>query len=123
MRLFIKIIFISLIVYFGGLYAGWWWIAVAAFLGGLLIRTSGVQSFFTGFIGVGMVWLWLILKTDMATESILTEKMARLFEIGPSLMIIILSVFVGSLVGALAAWTGHNLRKLIDARRYRGYYR
>jgi len=122
MKFLIKVIIIGVIVYFGGPYFGWWWIAVAAFLGGVLVKTSGVQSFFAGVFGVGIVWLWLTLKIDIATGSILTQKIAELFKLGHSSFIIGATVLVGSLVGALSAWTGHNFRKLIEARRRKGYY-
>ena len=122
MKYTLKIIVIAIIVYFGGPYFGWWWIAVAAFLGGAMIKTSGIQSFFAGAFGVGLIWLWMVLKIDISTSSILTSKMAELFNLGHSGFIIGITVLIGSLVGALSCWTGHNFRKLLESRRSRGYY-
>ena len=122
MKFYLKIILIALILYFGGPHFGWWWIAVSAFIGGGLIKTSGVRSFFSGAFGVGIVWLWMSLKIDIETGSILTQKIAVLFKVGHQGFIIGLTVLLGSMVGALSAWTGHNFRKLFDRPR-RGYYR
>jgi hypothetical protein len=122
MKFFLKIIVIGLILYFGGPHFGWWWIAVSAFIGGALIKTSGVRSFFAGAFGVGLIWLWMALKIDIATESILTDKIAELFSVSHRWIIIGITVVVGSIVGALSSWTGHNFRKLFERKR-RGYYR
>jgi len=122
MKFYLKIILIALIVYFGGPYFGWWWIVISAFIGGGLIKTSGTRSFFAGAFGVGIVWLWLTLKVDISTGSILTQKIAELFGLGHQGFIIGIAVFIGCIIGALSAWTGHNFRKLFEKRR-RGYYR
>jgi hypothetical protein len=122
MKFIFKVIIISALIYFAGPHLGWWWIAVAAFIGGALIKTPGIQSFFAGAFGVGLVWLWMVLKIDISTGSILTGKMAQLFNLGHKGLIIGLTVLVGSLVGALSSWTGHNFRKLFEGRK-RGYYR
>lgn len=122
MRFFIKAIFIGLLAYFGELYFDWWWIAVAAFFGGSVYKTSGAQSFFSGAFGIGIVWLWAAARIDSSTESILTRKIAELFGLGHGVAIILITMLIGSLMGAIAAWTGHNLRKLIDSRQRRGYY-
>jgi hypothetical protein len=122
MRFFIKVIIIAMMVYFGGPHFGWWWIAVSAFVGGAIIKSSGVQSFFAGAFGVGLIWLWMTLKIDIATESILTQKMADMFPFGHVGFIIGITVLVGGLVGAISSWTGHNFRKLFE-RQKRGYYR
>jgi len=123
MKFYLKIIVIGLILYYGGPHFGWWWIAVSAFIGGALLKTSGVQSFFAGAFGVGLIWLWLALKIDIATNSILTDKIAELFNVGHKGIIIGITVVIGSIIGALSAWTGHNFRKLFEGRRRKGYYR
>jgi hypothetical protein len=122
MRFFIKVFIIATLVYFGGPHFGWWWIAVSAFVGGAIIKSSGVQSFFAGAFGVGLIWLWMALRIDIVTESILSQKVADMFPLGHVGFIIGITVFVGGLVGAISCWTGHNFRKLFELRK-RGYYR
>lgn len=122
MRFFIKIIIIAALVYFGGPHFGWWWIAVSAFVGGAMIKTPGIQSFFAGAFGVGFVWLWMTLRVDIATESILTQKIANLFNLGHVGFIIGITVIIGGLVGAISCWTGHNFRKLFEGRKKNAYY-
>ena len=122
MRFFIKVVIIAVLVYFGGPHFGWWWIAVSAFIGGAIMKSTGFQSFFAGAFGVGLVWLWMALKIDIATESILTQKIADMFNLGHNGFIIGITVLIGSIVGALSCWTGHNFRKLFESGRKRGYY-
>jgi len=122
MRFFFKLVIIGLLVYFGGPHFGWWWIAVSAFIGGVLVKSTGFQSFFSGAFGVGLVWLWMTLKIDLETGSILTQKMAEMFKLGQGGLLIAITVVVGGLVGAISSWTGHNFRKLFEGRQ-RGYYR
>lgn len=109
-------------VYFGGPHFGWWWIAVSAFIGGAIIKSSGVQSFFAGAFGVGLIWLWMTLRIDIATESILSQKIADMFSLGQVGFIIGITVIIGGLVGAISCWAGHNFRKLFESGRKRGYY-
>jgi len=122
MRFFIKIVIIAALVYFGGPHFGWWWIAVSAFIGGAILKSTGFQSFFAGAFGVGLIWLWMALKIDMTTESILTQKIADMFNLGQAEFLIGITVLIGSLVGALSCWTGHNFRKLFEGRKRGAYY-
>jgi hypothetical protein len=122
MKFTAKVILIAFLIYFIGPHVAWWWIAIFAFIGGALIKTSGVQSFFAGAFGLGFGWIWTIMKIDISTSSILTDKIADLFSLGHRGLIIGLTIIIGSLVCALSAWTGHNFRKLFENRR-RGYYK
>ena len=123
MKLLVKIILIALLVYFGELYLPWWSISIAAFLGGLFIKTKGVHALFAGFLGVAIIWLWISVRIDIETQSILTNKIAQLANSDNKYLVIAATALLGGLVGGISAWTGHNFRKLFEGRGSRGYYK
>lgn len=122
MKFLFKAILIALLVYIGELYLPWWSIAMAAFLGGLFIKTKGITAIFAGLFGVGIVWLWIAMRIDIETQSILTNKMAQLVNTDNKYLVIAATALLGGIVGGLSAWTGHNFRKLFENRKVGGYY-
>ena len=122
MKFLIKFISIALLTVLFEQFLPWWSIALAAFLGGLVIKSRGINAFLAGALGVGLVWLWVAWRIDYQTESILTAKMAGLFQMENKNMMIALTVMIGSIVGAFSAWTGHNFRSLFEKGKREGYY-
>ncbi len=123
MKFLFKVILIAVLTYAFEQYFPWWSIGIAAFLGGYLIKTKGLNSFLAGALGVGLIWLWMAWQIDYKTNGILTIKMAELFNLTNKNILIAITAILGSVIGALTAWTGHNLRALFDKpKRRRGYY-
>lgn len=122
MKFLIKFIFIALLTVLFEQFLPWWSIALAAFLGGLVIKTKGINAFLAGALGVGLVWIWVAWRIDFQTDSILTAKMAGLFQMENKNLMIALTVLIGSIVGAFSAWTGHNFRSLFEKKKREGYY-
>ena len=123
MKFLFKVILIAVLVYIGELYLPWWSIAIAGFLGGMSVKTKGVNSLFAGVLGVGIIWLWIAIRIDIETQSILTNKMAQLVNSNSKYVVIVSTGLLGGIVGGLSAWTGHNFRKLFENRKSGGYYR
>ncbi len=84
----------------------WWTMAVIALVIGYAFHNSGVQSFAAGFIGAALLWLGMAYYMDYATQSILTEKVNKLF---PANIFMMMAV-IGGLVGGFAALTGTLMR-------------
>jgi hypothetical protein len=122
MKFLIKFILIALLTVLFEQFLPWWSIALAAFLGGLIIKTKGINAFLAGALGVGLVWIWVAWRIDFRTDSILTAKMAGLFQMENKNLMIALTVLIGSVVGAFSAWTGHNFRSLFEKKKREGYY-
>lgn len=122
MKFIVKFIIIAILTVLFEIFLPWWSIALAAFLGGLIVKSRGINAFLAGALGVGLVWLWVAWRIDYVTDSILTEKMAQLFRIENKNLMIGITVLLGSIVGAFAAWTGHNFRSLFEKKRREGYY-
>jgi hypothetical protein len=89
-------------------YLPWWTMALGALAIGYVVKNKGYASFLAGFLGVGFLWLGMALFVDVATHSILTEKVNQLLPVNAFL----LTALVGGLVGGFAALTGSLLSEM-----------
>ena len=122
MKFLIKFILIGILTYVFEQFLPWWSIALAAFLGGMIFKTKGLNAFLAGALGVGLVWLWVAWRIDYQTDSILTIKIAKIFQLENKNLLIAITVLMGSIVGAFSAWTGYNFRILFEKTPREGYY-
>jgi hypothetical protein len=110
-KLLVAIILTALLSFVGGLYFPWWSIAIAAFVSVLLIPLSSGRAFLAGFLGVFLLWFLLALWIDVKNQHILSRKIAQIFSLGgSSFAIILVTAFVGALVGGLASVSASFLR-------------
>ena len=84
----------------------WWTMALIALIVGYIFHNSGFTSFVAGFLGVGLLWLVMAYYVDSTTQSILTEKVNKLFPLN----VFIMMTVIGGLVGGFAALTGTLMR-------------
>ena len=111
MKLLVAIILTALLSFVGGLYLPWWSIAIAAFISVLLIPMRSGKAFLSGFLGVFILWALLAWWIDMKNQGILSKKVAQILPLGGSAFLLILvTAFIGALVGGLAAMSGSYLR-------------
>lgn len=110
MKQLIIIILTALIAWVTSTFA-WWMIAVVPFLVSVFLKLKSGKGFLNGFCAIAVLWLYLILKTDIANEHILSTKIAALFTL-PHTAFIIVNTFIGALVGGLGGWSGAAMRKI-----------
>ena len=111
MKFVLTTLLIMLLSFIAGLYLPWWSIAIVAFLAALLMQPRIGFGFLAGFLGVFLMWAAVAFWIDTANESILSHKVALLFPLGgSSLLLILVSAFVGGLVGGFAAMAGSCIR-------------
>ena len=113
MKFTIKVILIAAIAFLMQQMFPWWVITPVALLVAIFIRSSGFSDFMAGFLGIGLLWLAMAWWVDMETDSILTEKIAALLNVGKAYIIIIVTGFIGGIVGGFGALSGHFLRKIL----------
>src|SRR3954468_8929005 len=112
MKLLVSIILTALLALIAGLYLPWWSIAVAAFLVALLIPQFAFRAFVSGFFGIFILWAVIAWWIDMKNEGILSKKIAAVLPLGGSaILLILVTAFVGALVGGFAAMSGSYLRR------------
>ncbi len=105
MRALVTVIIIALLSWLGSWYIAWWIVAIVPFLMMLLIKPKAGKGFILGFSGIALLWLYLVLKQDIANEQILSNRMAVLIGL-PHTVLLIVNVLLGALVGGLGGWSG-----------------
>jgi hypothetical protein len=111
MRFLLATLLTAALAYIAGMFLPWWSIAIIAFLVSLLISQHIGLGFLSGFLGIFILWGLLALWIDIKNENILSHKIAQLFPLGgSSVLLILVTAFVGALVGGFAAMAGSSLR-------------
>jgi hypothetical protein len=113
-KVLVKIVLTALLAYlFQITPAPWWSVVVASLLINFIISSNGFSSFVAGFLGIGLLWFLLATIINIQTDSILTERVAGIFSLPNSLLVVLITSLIGGLVGGFGALTGSHFRKLI----------
>jgi len=111
MKFFTSIVLTALLSFAGGLWFGWWVIAIAAFIIALLVHQKAGKAFLSGAIGVFLLWGILAWWIDMKNEHILSKKIAAVLPLGgSSFLLIFVTALIGGLVAGFGAMSGSYLR-------------
>jgi hypothetical protein len=112
MKFLLSLLLTAVLAFLAGLILPWWSIALIAFIVALVIPQHTGLGFLSGFLGIFLLWGVLAFWTDAQNNSLLSKKIATLFPLGGSVMLLILvTALVGALVGGFAAMAGSSLRK------------
>jgi len=114
MKFILSIVLVALVTYAIGIYGNlpWWSFVVTNLMIAIALPIKPLQSFFAGALGVGAFWGGLAFGIDMANNHILSSKVAQILPLGGSyIALIIVTAFVGALLGGLASLTGSFVRK------------
>jgi len=115
MKKLLKIVLIAALTWLFSLFLPFWGAAVAGFLDSLLIGTSNVASFFTGFIAVFLVWGLTAFFIDLETQHIMSDRIGQLFGLTPPFLVLV-SAFLGGITGGLGSLAGCMLKATFGAR-------
>lgn len=122
MKILLRIILISLLSYFVPFIMPWWTLAFFAMVLGFLISGHGLNSFISGFLGGGAVWLVLAWKIDNETQSILSSKLVQLFPFSDVIYLVIVSGLIGGLICGFGMLTGTSFRQIFTKKKSRSLY-
>jgi hypothetical protein len=111
MRLPVQILAIAILGFFLELFLPWWSVALAAFIGGLLINTR--MNFLAGFLAIGLLWIMNALIADLSSDSGLADRVARIFMLHNKALLLLVIFLLSGLVGGFAAMTGGALRRRV----------
>ena len=118
MKFLLAILLTAALSFVAGMFLPWWSIAIVSFLVALLLIQNIGKGFLSGFLGIFILWGLLALWIDIRNESILSHKIAQLFPLaGSSILMILVTAFVGAVVGGFAAMAGSSLRPAPKIRR------
>jgi len=115
-RFFIQLLAITILASILELLLPWWSIAIAAFIGGLIFRST--QNFIAGFLSIALLWLITAIIIDISSAAPLADRVAAIF-MAPKIVLFVITTIIGGLVGGFAATAGSALRK--DRRRLKYY--
>ena len=110
MKFLLSVILIALLSAVAEMFMPWWSIAVVAFLVSLFVTLRPGSAFLAGFVGVAFFWLTSALIHDIANGHILSKKMAVLFHLPNYILFILVTAFIGGLIGGLSSWAGALIR-------------
>lgn len=114
MKFILSIFLVALVTYAIGIYGSfpWWSFVVTNLIIAVALPIKPAQSFIAGAIGVGALWAGLAFGIDLANNHILSTKVAQILPLGGSyIALILITAFVGALLGGLASLTGSFVRK------------
>jgi len=114
MKFTFSIVLVGLVTYAIGIYGSlpWWSFVVTNLIIAIALPIKPLQSFIAGALGVGALWAGLALGIDLANNHILSTKVAQILPLrGSYIALIIVTAFVGALLGGLASLTGSFVRK------------
>ncbi|MFM7840042.1 MAG: hypothetical protein ACKO6K_10770, partial [Chitinophagaceae bacterium] len=82
----------------------------------LLIPQKPFVAFLAGFVALFLLWGALAFWIDQQNQSILSHKVAQLFPLqGSSLILILITALVGALVAGLGALTASFVRPAVQS--------
>ena len=111
MKLLVAIILTALMAFVSGIYFPWWSLAIASFIVATLVHQRAGKAFLAGFAGIFLLWAGLCWWIDIKNEGILSSRIAELLKLGgSSLLLILVTGFIGGLVGGFGAMAGSFLR-------------
>ena len=109
--LFLVILILS---FAGGYFLPWWIVAIAAFVAALFMGRTPGKSFWSGFGAVFIVWAVLALFKSVPNDHILASRVVQLFPLPNNwIWLLLVTAFVGGLVGGMAALSGVLIRRAI----------
>lgn len=112
-KFFLKIFLIAILAWGAQYLTVWYAGPLIALVVNLFWKGSNAQGFFTGFLGLGLLWFGLALYVDISTEGILTVKMSQIIaKTDNRMLMVLMSTLIGALTGGLCGWTGAAARSL-----------
>ncbi|MCF8236513.1 MAG: hypothetical protein K9I85_00005 [Saprospiraceae bacterium] len=97
--------------FLSGPWLPWWTIAPLAAIVCFLLRARPIHAIVEGFIAGGLLWGGLAFFQDQANDHLLSSQIGTLFNGLSSLMVILVTAFIGGLVASLGAWSGAAARE------------
>ena len=89
----------------------WWIIAVIAFLAAFFMNKKPGMSFLSGFSAVFVAWTVLALLKSIPNNNMLAGRVATLFQLPNWVLLLLVTAFIGGLVGGMCALSGALVKK------------
>jgi hypothetical protein len=90
----------------------WWWVMIVPFAYGAAAARSGGKAMRTGFLSAGLLWLGASITFALTGGGIITGRMAQMFGLGASWLMILVTALVAAVAAAFSGYTGYAVRNL-----------
>lgn len=112
MKFIVSILLTAFLGFVAPLYLPWWGFAFTSFLVALAIGQKPAKAFIAGFIALFLFWGIYAFVIDYNNQHLLSQKVAQILHVGSSIVLIIITAFIGGLVSGFAALTGSYARRV-----------
>lgn len=113
MRLITSIFLIIVFAEAGEHFLPWWSIAIVTFLVTIFTTLELWKAFLSGFMGIFLFWMIVMLFKDFNNGHILSTKMIKLFSVPNPAILMMITATLGGIVGGLASLSAALLRKRV----------
>ena len=107
MSFLIRILINGISAYYFVSFLPWWSIIFIPFLLGYFINENYFNHFLSGFIGIGIAWIFLIINLNSGNESIISEKIIQILNVESVNLLTI-----GGCIGGFASVTGLSFKRI-----------
>ncbi len=111
MRFIIGLVLVAVLAYFAPIVLPWWGIAPLAAIVGFATGAKWWQSLLFGLLSTGLVWGIYTMGINNANEGILSSKIAEILNLSGGGTLVMITAFIGALLGGLGALSGGLLRE------------
>ena len=112
MNFLIRILINGISAYYFVSFLPWWSIIFIPFLLGYLINENYFNHFLSGFIGIGIAWIFLIINLNSGNESIISEKIIQILNVESVNLLTIYSSIIGGCIGGFSSITGLSFKRI-----------
>jgi len=109
MRFLIQFIAIIVFAYILQLFLPWYYVAVASFVMGFLLKSK--YNFLAGFLAIALLWFVMAWIIDSSATTDLTERVAAIFTLPKKGWLFLMTSIIGGLIGGFSALTGGLLKR------------
>jgi len=111
MKFLTATILTAILAFISGLFLPWWGMAITSLLVAVLVHQKAGKAFFSGLLGVFLLWAGLAWWIDMKNNGILSKKIATILPLGGNTILLIgVTGLIGGLIAGFAAMSGSFLR-------------
>lgn len=122
MRTLSALIMIIVFGFLAGMYLPWQCMAFVPFVMGFSINRTWWSAALSGFAGMLLLWLAMLLYQNFGNEGALANRMAEVFGLNGGYLLWIITLSVGALLGLLSSLTGYFLRHSSKQKRKSKYH-
>ena len=91
----------------------WWSLALAAFVVALIMARKSGSAFLSGFLGIFLLWGGYAFFYNQQNDGALAAKMGDLFGGLSPILLVLITAFLGGLLGGLSSLSGYWAKGLI----------